>query len=68
MELCKRNVSSKEWYTHDMPTELIVLIKHQEIERGVARLARTIQYDYLNKNPLLVGILKGSFIFLCSTV
>jgi hypoxanthine phosphoribosyltransferase len=51
-----------------MPTELIVLIKHQEIERGVARLARAIRHDYLNKNPLLIGILKGSFIFLADLV
>jgi hypoxanthine phosphoribosyltransferase len=51
-----------------MPTELIILIKHQEIERGVARLARAIRQDYLNKNPLLIGILKGSFIFMADLV
>ena len=51
-----------------MPTRLTVLIKHQDIERAVTKLARTIQHDYLNKNPLLIGILKGSFIFMADLV
>lgn len=51
-----------------MPTGPKVLIKHQEIEREVARLARAIRHDYLEKNPLLIGILKGSFIFMADLV
>jgi hypoxanthine phosphoribosyltransferase len=51
-----------------MPTELKILIKRQEIEREVARLARAIEHDYKAKNPLLIGILKGSFIFLADLV
>jgi hypoxanthine phosphoribosyltransferase len=51
-----------------MPTGLKVLIKHQEIEREVARLARAIRHDYVEKNPLLIGILKGSFIFMADLV
>jgi len=51
-----------------MPTGLKVLIKHQAIEKEVARLARAIRHDYLEKNPLLIGILKGSFIFMADLV
>jgi len=51
-----------------MPTGLNVLIKHQEIERAVARLALAIRHDYKDKNPLLIGILKGSFIFMADLV
>jgi len=51
-----------------MPTNLKVLIKRQEIEREVAKLARAIRHDYLNNNPLLIGILKGSFIFMADLV
>ena len=51
-----------------MPTGLNVLIKHQEIQREVAKLARAIRRDYTGKNPLLIGILKGSFIFMADLV
>ena len=51
-----------------MPTVLNVLIKHQEIERAVARLALAIRHDYKDNNPLLIGILKGSFIFMADLV
>jgi hypoxanthine phosphoribosyltransferase len=51
-----------------MPSGLNVLIKHQEIDREVTRLARAIRHDYQDKNPLLLGILKGSFIFMADLV
>ncbi len=51
-----------------MPTELKILINHREIEREVAKLAHAIRRDYMNKNPLLIGILKGSFIFMADLV
>jgi len=51
-----------------MSTSLNVLIKHQEIEQEVAKLARAIRRDYQDKNPLLIGILKGSFIFMADLV
>jgi hypoxanthine phosphoribosyltransferase len=51
-----------------MPSGLNVLIKHQEIKGEVVKLARAIRQDYLNKNPLLIGILKGSFIFMADLV
>lgn len=51
-----------------MPTGVNVLIKHQEIERAVAKLAYAIRRDYVDKNPLMIGILKGSFIFMADLV
>jgi len=51
-----------------MPNEIKLLIKRRDIELEVAKLARAIRNDYLNKNPLLIGILKGSFIFMADLV
>jgi hypoxanthine phosphoribosyltransferase len=51
-----------------MVTGLNVLIKHQEIEREIENLARAIRRDYADKDPLLIGILKGSFIFMADLV
>jgi hypoxanthine phosphoribosyltransferase len=45
-------------------TKLDVLLTRNEIEEGVVRLADEISRDYRDKNPLLIGILKGSFVFL----
>ncbi len=45
-----------------------ILIKHQDISKAVDRLAAEIRRDYAGKNPLLIGILKGSFIFLADLV
>ncbi len=51
-----------------MPNEIKLLIKRRDIELEVAKLARAIRHDYLDKNPLLIGILKGSFIFMADLV
>ena len=45
-----------------------VLFSRQEIEATVSRLAAEIKKDYQDKHPLLIGILKGSFIFLADLV
>jgi hypoxanthine phosphoribosyltransferase len=39
-----------------------------EISRTIQRLGREIKRDYEGKSPLLVGVLKGSFIFLSDLV
>ena len=44
--------------------EIRVLISREEIAAAVSRLAGEITRDYHDKHPLVVGILKGSFIFL----
>ena len=45
-----------------------VLITRGEIEGIVARLAAEIARDYRDKNPILLGILKGSFVFMADLV
>ena len=45
-----------------------VLFRSEEIAAAVARLAAEIKPDYQDKCPLLVGVLKGSFIFMADLV
>jgi hypoxanthine phosphoribosyltransferase len=44
------------------------LISQDEIERKVEELARRISRDYAGREPLIVGILKGSWVFLADLV
>ncbi len=48
--------------------ELRVLFNRQGIEAAVRRLASEIGKDYHNKNPILLGILRGSFVFLADLI
>ena len=41
-----------------------VLIKEEEIIRRIKELGKEINRDYKNKNPILIGVLKGAFVFL----
>jgi len=45
-----------------------VLVSREEIAATVDRLAGEISRDYLGKHPLLLGILKGSFVFMADLV
>ena len=45
-----------------------VLLTRQEIEAAVTRLAAEIRRDYQGKYPLLIGVLKGSFVFLADLI
>jgi len=45
-----------------------VLIPADEIQRRVKELAEEISRDYRDKNPLLVSLLKGAFIFMADLV
>ncbi len=45
-----------------------VLLSRQEIEERVSKLAAEISRDYRDKHPLVIGILKGSFVFLADLV
>ena len=38
------------------------------IQSTIKRLSREIEYDYLDKDPIFIGILSGSFIFLADLV
>jgi hypoxanthine phosphoribosyltransferase len=50
------------------PEQLKVLLTEEEIRRQVKRLAQEINRDYQQKHPLLLGILKGSFVFMADLV
>ena len=45
-----------------------ILLRREEIASAVKRLAAEIERDYQHKYPLLIGILKGSFIFMADLV
>lgn len=45
-----------------------VLFGRKEIEAAVSRLAAEIRGDYHDKQPVLVGVLKGAFVFLADLV
>lgn len=40
------------------------LISSEEIQAKVVEIANLLNVDYVDKNPLLIGVLNGSFIFL----
>ncbi len=44
--------------------EFIPLISRSEIDKKIKKIGEHISADYNNKNLVLVGVLKGSFIFL----
>jgi len=48
--------------------ELHVLFDRHEIETAVGRLASEISKDYRNRNPLLLGVLRGSFVFMADLI
>ena len=51
-----------------MSDQLKIIIRKDELKRRIKKLASEISSDYLNKNPVLVGILKGSFVFMADLV
>jgi hypoxanthine phosphoribosyltransferase len=48
--------------------KLSPLIARQEIASAVKRIAALIRRDYADRCPLLLGVLKGSFVFLADLV
>ncbi|MDO9334556.1 MAG: hypoxanthine phosphoribosyltransferase [Dehalococcoidales bacterium] len=52
----------------DKSATIIILYTREQIEATVKRLAGEITRDYADKNPLLVGILKGSFMFMADLI
>ncbi len=51
-----------------MTSQPKILITSDEIRNAVARLAGEIKRDYEGKQPLLVGVLKGSFVFMADLI
>ena len=48
--------------------KLKVLISKEEIEGKVAELADELRKDYQDKHPILIGIFKGSFVFMSDLI
>jgi hypoxanthine phosphoribosyltransferase len=48
--------------------QLKIFISHDEIVKSVDRLACEIKRDYQGKQPLLIGVLKGSFVFMADLI
>jgi len=48
--------------------QLRILISRGEIAKAVDRLASQINRDYQGKQPLLIGVLKGSFVFMADLI
>jgi hypoxanthine phosphoribosyltransferase len=48
--------------------QLKILISRDEIAKAINRLACDIERDYQGKQPLLIGILKGSFVFMADLI
>ena len=44
--------------------QLKILVSRDEIANAVDRLASEIKRDYQGKQPLLIGVLKGAFVFM----
>jgi len=49
-------------------SQLKILISRDEIAKAVDRLASQIKRDYQGKQPLLIGVLKGSFVFMADLI
>jgi hypoxanthine phosphoribosyltransferase len=47
---------------------LKVLLTRDQIADGVGKLAADITRDYCDKEPLLIGVLKGSFVFMADLI
>ena len=47
---------------------LRTLVTREELETTVARLGREITEDYRGKNPLLIAVLKGAFVFMADLI
>lgn len=49
-------------------TELLPFMTKEDIDKKVSALARRISADYENRDLVIIGVLKGSFIFLSDLV
>jgi hypoxanthine phosphoribosyltransferase len=62
------SASSVQKSTEFTNTNLEVLISEEEIRRRVAELGRQISSDYADKDLVVVGVLKGSCVFMADLI
>jgi hypoxanthine phosphoribosyltransferase len=48
--------------------EVKVLFSEQQVREKVAELAAILREEYRDKHPLIIGILKGSFVFMADLI
>ncbi len=48
--------------------KLNLLLSRQEIQATIDRLASELNRDYHGQNPILIGVLKGSFMFMANLI
>jgi hypoxanthine phosphoribosyltransferase len=48
--------------------ELIPVLSREQIERQVAAVGRSISADYRDRDVILIGVLKGAFVFMADLV
>lgn len=48
----------------DSQAEPRIIISRRDIEKAIRRLAKQINSDYCGRQPVLVAVLKGAFVFL----
>lgn len=45
-----------------------IILKEKEIKKRVKEIARILKKEYKDKNPVIIGVLKGGFVFLADLV
>lgn len=58
------DINKSSGYNHAVSRQPKILITEEKISEAIAKLAAEIRRDYHGKQPLLIGILKGAFVFL----
>jgi hypoxanthine phosphoribosyltransferase len=58
----------KEWFTKMMEKKLVPLISQTELTQTVKQLAEQLDRDYADRPPVIVCVLKGSFVFTADLV
>lgn len=48
--------------------EFVPVLKRDAIQSSVAALGRTLSADYQGRSPILIGVLKGAFVFLADLI
>jgi hypoxanthine phosphoribosyltransferase len=55
-------------FDHDVMPKLIPILEKDQIEKLVGNIAQSISADYKGHELILIGILKGSFVFLSDLI
>ncbi len=45
-----------------------IILKEKDIKKRVKEIARELKKEYEGKNPIIIGVLKGAFIFLADLI